>query len=106
MKDRDAVRLLREASLVAPSRGTEEAIRAAIRGEAQVATAEVFDLEGLAAFLRVEVEDVRRCLDEIPCFEVAGKLRFRRESVERWIDERERAYRASRSSSRMRLSAG
>lgn len=104
MKEKDAVRLLREASLVSPSPRVEEAIRAAARGAAPVA--EVFDIEGLAAFLRVGVEDVRRCLDEIPCFEVAGKLRFRRESIERWIDARERAYRSARSSSRVRLSAG
>ncbi len=102
MKIADAVRLLRETSLVSPSRETEEAIR----GGAAAAPADVFDLEGLAAFLRVEVADVRRCLGEIPCFEVAGKLRFRRSSVERWIEERERSFAAARRASRIRVCAG
>jgi len=102
MRIPDAVRLLRETSLVSPSRETEEAIR---RGAAAT-PAEVFDVEGLAAFLGVEVDDVRRCLDEIPCFQVAGKLRFRRSSVERWIEQRERTYAAARRASRIRVCAG
>ena len=102
MRIADAMRMLRETSRVSPSRETEEAVR---RGTA-AGPAEVFDIEGLAAFLCVGVEDVRRCLDEIPCFEVAGKLRFRRSSVERWIEERERAFAATRRASRIRVCAG
>lgn len=49
----------------------------------------ILDIEDLAEFLRVPVETVGHYLDELPSFELGGKLLFRRSSVERWIEKRE-----------------
>jgi hypothetical protein len=51
--------------------------------------APVMDLEELTQFLRVDRETVETYLDEIPCFELGGKLLFRRKSVEEWMERRE-----------------
>jgi hypothetical protein len=49
----------------------------------------VLDLEELADFLRADRTTIEVYLDEIPCFELGGKLLFRRKSVEAWIEQRE-----------------
>jgi hypothetical protein len=50
----------------------------------------VLDLDDLAEYLRVDRDSLDDYLDEIPSFEIGGRLRFRRESVETWIASRER----------------
>lgn len=49
----------------------------------------ILDIEELAEFLRVSLETVGMYLDDLPSFELGGKLLFRRSSVERWIEGRE-----------------
>ncbi len=49
----------------------------------------VLDMDELADFLRVDKDTVGAYLAEIPCFELGGKLLFRRKSVEQWIRGRE-----------------
>ena len=49
----------------------------------------VLDMDELADFLRVDKHTVGSYLEEIPCFELGGKLLFRRKSVEQWILGRE-----------------
>lgn len=49
----------------------------------------VLDMDELASFLRVSNEVVGQYLDEIPSFELGGKLLFRRKSVEDWIAGKE-----------------
>ena len=49
----------------------------------------MMDIEELAEFLRVTPETVGTYLDDLPSFELGGKLLFRRSSVERWIEKRE-----------------
>jgi len=51
----------------------------------------VLDLEELAEFLRVTPETIGIYLDELPSFELGGKLLFRRASVEKWIERREQS---------------
>lgn len=111
----EALRVLRRAleALRESDRGDLPALPAEIerflhRGEASRSTAahEVFDLEGLAEFLRVGVADLEPYLDDLPAFEIAGQRRFRRAAVERWMEEQEFAYRARRRASRMRINAG
>lgn len=51
----------------------------------------VLDLEELTEFLRVTPETIGIYLDELPSFELGGKLLFRRASVEKWIEKREQA---------------
>ena len=49
----------------------------------------VMDIGELAEFLRVTPETVGTYLDDLPSFELGGKLLFRRSSVEKWIEKRE-----------------
>jgi hypothetical protein len=52
----------------------------------------VMDSEELAEFLRVSMDILEQYIEEIPCFELGGKLLFRKESIEQWIAERERDF--------------
>jgi len=52
----------------------------------------VLDMTELADFLRVDPETIGQYLDEIPCFELGGKLLFRRKSIEEWIERRETSF--------------
>jgi hypothetical protein len=49
----------------------------------------VLDVEELADFLRVDPATLDRYIPDIPCFELGGKLLFRRETIEEWIRQRE-----------------
>ena len=51
----------------------------------------VLDVDDLADYLRVERGVLELYVDEIPHFELGGKLLFRRKSVDQWIEARERA---------------
>jgi len=51
----------------------------------------VMDITELAEFLRVTPETIGIYLDELPSFELGGKLLFRRASVEKWIERREQS---------------
>jgi len=50
---------------------------------------QIMNLAEVAAFLRVSEAKVRRILPDLPHFAVAGELRFRRESMERWVEREE-----------------
>lgn len=105
---RAALDLLRTTSRVAPAPALAQWVAEAVRREAHEAPPaahEVFDIEELAAYLRVEVGDIHRSLDELPYFEVAGKLRFRRASIDRWIEAKERMHRVGGWRDRLRLAA-
>ncbi len=52
----------------------------------------IMTMEEAAAYLRVNVTDVEAYLGDIPCFEFAGKLRFRKEAVDSWIQRREHLF--------------
>ena len=73
--------LARELPRRGPSVGTIMNVSEAIHGEARpVRRTEfgpVMDMEELAEFLRVDAETVEEYLDQIPCFELGGKLLFR-----------------------------
>ena len=51
----------------------------------------VLDVDDLADYLRVDKAVIEMYLDELPHFELGGKLLFRRQSVDRWIEVRERS---------------
>ena len=46
----------------------------------------------VAAFLRLPLDALDELLGELPAFEIGGRVRVRREALERWIEERECAY--------------
>jgi hypothetical protein len=52
----------------------------------------VLDIHELAEFLRVTTGTIEQYLDEIPCFELGGKLLFSRRSIEDWIERREKYF--------------
>jgi hypothetical protein len=51
----------------------------------------VMDVEELADYLRVDRETLEPYLDDIPCFELGGKLLFRRQTIEEWIQQKEQS---------------
>ena len=52
----------------------------------------VLNFEELADYLRVDQTTIGQYLDEIPSFELGGKLLFRRKSVETWIESKETGF--------------
>lgn len=52
----------------------------------------VLNFEELADYLRVDQATIGQYLDEIPSFELGGKLLFRRKSVETWIASKETGF--------------
>lgn len=70
------------------------------------AAGEVLAPEDLAALLRVPVEDVYAQLDELPAFEFAGRIRFRRAAIEAWMEEREDRWRRQALARAMRTRRG
>jgi anti-sigma factor RsiW len=51
----------------------------------------VLDIEDLAAYLRMDADALEPYLADIPCFELGGKLLFRRQTVEAWIRQKEQS---------------
>jgi len=49
----------------------------------------------VADYLRVREEDVRRMVHRLPHFVVGGQIRFRRQSLESWIEREEQRQNAS-----------
>lgn len=52
----------------------------------------VLDMDELADFLRVSKETIEEYFDEIPSFELGGKILFLRKSVEKWIEAKENSF--------------
>lgn len=53
---------------------------------------QVMTIIEISDYLQVSVATVEELLGEIPCFELGGQLRFRKESVDEWIRGREKVY--------------
>ena len=52
----------------------------------------VMTITEVADYLRVSSEILENYLGDIPCFELGGKLLFRKDAVDEWIKDRERNY--------------
>ena len=52
----------------------------------------VLNFDELADYLNVDKETVGQYLDEIPSFELGGKLLFRKKSIETWIESKETGF--------------
>jgi anti-sigma factor RsiW len=68
---------------------TSARLRACASTQRRTQFGAVMDMDELADFLRVDPATIGAYLAEIPCFELGGKLLFRRKSVEAWIRTRE-----------------
>lgn len=64
--------------------------------ERQTEFGPVLDFEELAGYLRIDREIIGQYLDEIPSFELGGKLLFRKKSIEAWIESKETGFRLQR----------
>jgi hypothetical protein len=53
---------------------------------------EIMTPEEVAQFLRVERNEVGDVLAEVPAFEIAGRVRVRRDRLLAWLAERERTF--------------
>lgn len=68
---------------------------------------EIMTLEEAAEFLRITGEELGEILGRLPAFEIAGRVRVRRDKLVEWIERREMAYlRQSMESEFARMSAG
>ena len=83
--------ILRAMPMQEPSSAVLLAVRDRVHGE--LAGGEILDAGQVAAYLKLSRGQVLDHLDELPCFEVAGEIRFRRTALMEWIEERERARR-------------
>lgn len=76
-----------------PLRARHEARRALsreIRGEED--PAEIMTLDDVARYLRVGEDALREIADDLPAFEIGGRIRIRKARLIEWIEGRERAY--------------
>ena len=51
---------------------------------------EILDIEELARFLKISVNEVVELLDRLPSFEVGGRIRFRKDRIIDWIANQEK----------------
>lgn len=72
------------------------AIHRAAGYERQTEFGPVLDFNELAEYLRIDREIIGQYLDEIPSFELGGKLLFRKKSIETWIESKETGFRLQR----------
>ncbi len=76
-----------------PSAQTILGARRALAGELRAAKApEIMTLDEVAEFLRVDPDELGEIAEELPAFELAGRVRVRRARLVEWISQRERAY--------------
>ena len=76
-----------------PSRACSFRIRRAVDellGPEFSQSPEILTPEELARFLRIPDEKLDQEIEAIPGFEIAGELRFRKDRVLQWIEEREK----------------
>jgi hypothetical protein len=50
---------------------------------------DVMSLEEVARYLRISEEDLEAIADQLPTFEIAGRIRVRRARLVEWIEQRE-----------------
>lgn len=95
---RDALKPLTRAAFAFPlddaaALRLQGAVNEALRADEAAATPRaVMTLAEVAAYLRVTPAVIEGLLGQLPCFELGGRLLFRREAVDEWIQHRERAF--------------
>ncbi len=52
-------------------------------------TSEIMDIEQVAAYLRMGVDELWSMLDDLPHFQLGYELRFKKSSIDEWIRARE-----------------
>jgi hypothetical protein len=100
-----AIRRADAALRALPRRGPSAAAlldaRRALAAETRTGVApEVMTLDEVAAFLRVSTDDLAELVEELPAFEVAGRVRVRRARLLDWLERREHSYARNQLASR------
>lgn len=62
----------------------------------------MLDIEEVAQLLQLTMPQLLEIVEDLPSFEVAGRLRFRKERILEWIDTKEEQMRWSRDASALR----
>jgi len=76
-----------------PSARTIFAVRRAISvGLRGAPTREIMTLDEVAEFLRISPVEMAEVAEDLPAFELAGRVRVRRERLIEWLELRERDY--------------
>lgn len=90
IKIREAFDVLRSETLPEPSdlriRGC---LQRWIRDSGYPRDEAVLTVEDIARYLNLSMGELIPLLDELPTFELAGRLRIRRVALERWVESRE-----------------
>ena len=87
--------LLGELDQVDPAKGHEPSTRAGGDSERGFERSSsqfqdrIMDLEDLADFLQIPMQELEVSLGKIPHFRVSGHLRFRLSSIQQWLDDLE-----------------
>jgi len=90
-----------------PARAVLAARRAVAEQLRPTPAREIMTLDEVAEFLRLGPDEMDEVADELPAFELAGRLRVRRARLIEWIEHRERRYAAGRAQSQVaRLLSG
>lgn len=53
---------------------------------------EILTLEEVAVFLRIDPQELRPYVEDLPAFELGGQIRVRRSRLLEWIEQRERQF--------------
>ena len=61
-----------------------------VHGREETPVSEVLTLEETARYLKLTIGELIPLLDELPSFELAGRLRVRRAALDQWIETREK----------------
>ncbi len=72
--------------------GILTARQALARALKQVGTSEIMTLDEVAAYLNISLDELDALAEQLPAFEVAGRLRMRRVRLDEWIQQQERAF--------------
>lgn len=86
---------IKDALSVQPSAGARDRLANAIQRELARQNApdhDILTFDEVAGYLRVTPNILEDYLDDIPCFELGGKLLFRKDAVMDWVYKRESVY--------------
>ncbi len=84
---------MRKLPRIEPSGEAVLNVRRALSRGIRARAPEVMTLQEVADFLRISLEDLYETVDDMPAFELAGRILVRRAELTKWVEERERAYR-------------
>lgn len=84
---------LRRMSAAQPSAGTILATRRLLAEETRPKREpEILTLEEVAEFLRIDPEELRPFVADLPAFELGGQIRVRRSKLLEWVEQREQQF--------------